>query len=378
MGFVSMIDSCLKIIEKGKLSNVPTIPKGSKSSVHTGQLLISSGLYDLDSIIGGGFSVGSLICLKEDSYSQYNQTLLDYFICEGISNEQNTIIIQSSDYDLKELPFNYSKYKQDNLKQQQEEEEKNKVNISDNLKEKENELKIAWRYNEFVNQKIEEKKLKEKKLNEGTLNKKSGTVGCHEYDLSKNIQNELLNQSNIKIINNELTNDINGFNLILKKIYLNLNENKNNITRICIRSLGILNQNENDILKFLYSLKTIIRNKMCICFFSIPKIIFNFDFLNHINHLSDLVFDMDSFKGKGVDPIEFKDFTGILNLQKLSKINSLTFNYSPDTLNYVFTRKKRKIYIERMYLPPEVSRATNQSDRPKFDSSKIKPKDIDF
>jgi elongator complex protein 4 len=325
--------------------------------------LISSGLYDLDSIIGGGFSIGSLICLKEDSYSQYSQTILEYFISEGISNEQNICLVSSLDFSLNELPFNYSIYKQKNLIEED--------LVEDKKEENEMELKIAWRYNEFVSQKISEKKTNIKQTNDGNLTKKSGTVGCHEYDLSKNIQEEILKENASKIKFIEYTN----YKTILKNVYDALNENKENVTRICIRSLGILPQE--GLFEFLYSLKSLVRNKMCVCFFSVPKGSFEKDDLAHISHISDIVLDMDSFTGKGVDPIEFKEFTGILTFEKLSKINSLNFNYSPDTLNFVFTRKKKKLYIERMYLPPEVSRATNQSDRPKFES-KIKPTDIDF
>ena len=34
------------------------------------KLIISSGLHELDQIFGGGLAIGSLVCIKEDKYSQ--------------------------------------------------------------------------------------------------------------------------------------------------------------------------------------------------------------------------------------------------------------------------------------------------------------------
>lgn len=139
------------------------------------------------------------------------------------------------------------------------------------------------------------------------------------------------------------------------------------------------------IIEFLYALKSLIRNTSSVCVFTISKSFISEDTLKNIENICDIVINMDSFTGNDMNIIEFQDFTGILSLEKLSKLNSLNYNYSPDTLNYVFTRKKRKLYIERMYLPPETTRSTNQPDREKFSSEKqktsvksISKKDLEF
>jgi hypothetical protein len=58
-------------------------------------------------IIGGGFSVGTLVVLEEDVYSTFNQYLLRYFVAEGICCSQR-LYIASAEGDattmLKSLP----------------------------------------------------------------------------------------------------------------------------------------------------------------------------------------------------------------------------------------------------------------------------------
>lgn len=173
-------------IRKGK--NTTQLPKGTKPSVFNGQVLISSGLQELDQIFGGGLAIGSLVCIKEDKLSQYNRLLLQYFISEGISQGHVVCSVTTNTNEKKfiqELPLNYTVYRQNNQNEPDEEEEKERSS---------NELKIAWRYKEFVDKKIQEKKYSIQKIQKTT-----GTVDCHQYDLSKNIQEDILKENQSKI-----------------------------------------------------------------------------------------------------------------------------------------------------------------------------------
>ena len=67
---------------------------GVKSwSVGSSLGLISSGHAQLDKLIGGGFTLGSVCTQEIDNYSDYGRTLLYYNICESLSNGHTTFIV---------------------------------------------------------------------------------------------------------------------------------------------------------------------------------------------------------------------------------------------------------------------------------------------
>jgi hypothetical protein len=160
-------------------------------------------------ILGGGLPLGSLICLHEDTHSQYNQTLLKYFLSEGLSCKHSLCVVcsnASSKKFISSLPFNNSYHKL--MSQQQQEQQDAKKDEEEAKKH----LKIALRYEEYVSEQIQRKKQQLSSAYTKELSKVSsrtvGTVMCHEYDLSKDVQPELLKQNE----------DIHGIDLLeLKK-----------------------------------------------------------------------------------------------------------------------------------------------------------------
>jgi hypothetical protein len=152
----------------------------------------------------------------------------------------------------------------------------------------------------------------------------------------------------------------------------------NNILRISLES--VYYKDKKAIFKFLNSIKYLLRGSLSVCIFSISKDVYEKSDIMRFEYLSDFVIEMNSFTGNDVENTFFTDYTGFFNLKKLLKINSLNFNFNPDTLNYTFNLKKRKFYIERFVLPPEESREDNK-DRPKFiekSKNSISLKDIEF
>lgn len=68
---------------------VLVIPAGSGTRAGPqGQSLVSTGLADLDQILGGGLALGTLTLICEDVLSPHHLSLLGYFIAEGLNNDQ--------------------------------------------------------------------------------------------------------------------------------------------------------------------------------------------------------------------------------------------------------------------------------------------------
>lgn len=54
-----------------------------------GQTLISTGMADLDRLLGGGLPLGSLLLLCEDPHSQQHLNFIRYFLAEGVACRQS-------------------------------------------------------------------------------------------------------------------------------------------------------------------------------------------------------------------------------------------------------------------------------------------------
>ncbi|KAG2374600.1 hypothetical protein C9374_010619 [Naegleria lovaniensis] len=475
------------------------LPLGTKPSVHNGQLLVSSGLHDLDGIIGGGFPLGSLVLIEEDRFSEYCQHLMRYFLSEGMTNRHSiacglfnqiqysagvsslssgsgngghgTEVLSSLHPSLSSyFAFNYSRYKAELEEKEQEKDQSltNSLNsstssnatsklstpsessqnseistttsttntpnsIMDRLNRKigatsfssstsvtatshtqpsttqdstNSELKIAWRYQDYVEQQMKLKQQRSSTSASASSGEKSGVVGtvlCSEYDLSKTMQPEIIkaNLDGLHVLfeKDEIFDEKIGvfYDELLRKIakiisaskthYTNAANTSNEISsravvRIGLQSLGSLFYSGDDskttqfryMLKFLSQLKALLRSSLSVCVCTIPKASINSvspSLLNELEQLSDLSLSIDSFTGAGLDVSEweFKEYSGLFYIKKLFKMNSLTYNFTPETLNYAFKLKKRKMYIEKLHLPPEETREASNPDRPKFKAS---------
>ncbi|KAK9825219.1 hypothetical protein WJX74_000929 [Apatococcus lobatus] len=61
--------------------------QGSWPGMH-GRTMISTGLADLDSVLGGGLPLGSVLLLLQDAWTPHASTLLKYFAAEGVACQQ--------------------------------------------------------------------------------------------------------------------------------------------------------------------------------------------------------------------------------------------------------------------------------------------------
>ena len=108
--------------------------------------------------------------------------------------------------------------------------------------------------------------------------------------------------------------------------------------------------------------------------------------------MADSVLTLHSFQASEYPvPNVYEDFTGVMEVKKLTNLNILSARM-PAVLSYLFTRKRRKLHIEQLYLPPEKSRSLkkeSQTQEPKKNEKKRevkqmmctpggKPSELDF
>jgi hypothetical protein len=130
---------------------------------------VSTGLKQLDEILGGGITLGSVLYLEEDQYSSHAETLMAYSIAESISSNCQTIIITSTMQDaeriLSSIPFNLTLRHQakdsdsdSSIRSVNEDNNNNNNNnssstsndSSNDIDSQVNSLKIAWQYGKYL------------------------------------------------------------------------------------------------------------------------------------------------------------------------------------------------------------------------------------
>ena len=139
------------------------------------------------------------------------------------------------------------------------------------------------------------------------------------------------------------------------------------------------------LLQFVYALHRLIKSETVVpivCYLSLPVHLHSSALLTKLAHLCDNAIAIESFKGSLLSlstaathahsltrrlagesdhqvSEAFQQYEGKLHLRKLPPSNAL-HSFRPETLGYVFARKRRKMEIEVFHLPPELSRTSEQ------------------
>lgn len=196
---------------------------------------------------------------------------------------------------------------------------------------------------------------------------KSCTSGV-SYDLSKKVEADQVEKyEKISFLSfldfkSRQKNFETPFETILEDIRKLSSENKDNILRICINSLGsplwFSETFTEDLLRFLVQLKSIVRyNENIVCFISMPfhliKLIDD-QLIFRIRKLVDVNINLESFDDvdKQTNAV-FKQYHGLINVKKLQTITAHQ-SHKPESFDLAFKLKSHRFVIEKLHLPPEL------------------------
>ncbi|XP_039746261.1 elongator complex protein 4 [Pararge aegeria] len=360
-----------------KASAFHTSLKGTK--LKNNLIYISSGIPSLDFIIGGGLSAGSVFLVEEDVLGSYGRVLSKYFLAEGVVCKHDLYVIsadESPEDIVKELPQPCIV----------------PTNEKTSNQGSSAEMKIAWRY---------------EGLGQVESSFGSNTKFGHHFDLSKHIDEDTLKNCNITYCHLlENNKQVNGFKnglyhtlltniktILSKEDYKSSSQNKN-ILRICIQSLGspvwmamdcddAQSGYGQDLIKFLYCLRMLVRDTNAVIFITIPSHLFDDEnIIKRILYSVDNAVRIESFTGssKETNPV-YSDYHGLFHITKLSALYTLV-PFVPPSLDLAFKLRRKKFVIEKLHLPPELQES---SEREQDDITAIpktcggfKKKDVDF
>jgi elongator complex protein 4 len=121
-------------------------------------------------------------------------------------------------------------------------------------------------------------------------------------------------------------------------------------------------------LKTFRALRGVVRSSGAICMVTVPAHLYSDSVVKQLEHQADVVLKFESFSGHAVDmsASDFKDFDGLIHVEKIAKVNAFT---SPPTesFDFLFKLRRKNMAIERLYLPPESSRSTQTADQHPID-----------
>eukprot|EP01132_Coremiostelium_polycephalum_P007727 gene7727-9503_t len=341
----------------GSTGSVKKLPNGCKLSIHNGNLLTSTGLQDLDDILGGGVPVGSILMIEEDINSSYYMFLLKYFLAEGVLQQHGVFFTSLLGLDpfevLNKLPARITR-------EEEIEHEKSESTA-------ENDLKIAWRYKQYID--AEQSKQQQQQQQQNNY--------CHSYDFTRKMNTQSMNPDHIHTMTHSSTSQVSssspyrGLFLELQNLVYKYNAEAANspdstrVLRLSIQSLSspLWSGDEEGVIEFLHALRGLLRSSVSVCVLTVPTYIYSSSFVKKLSHLCDTVVSINSFTGLGGEvPDQFADYLGLFNIKKIARLNTLSLSFHPDVLTYVFKMKRRKMCIETIHLQPEHSRAGDTVD----------------
>lgn len=304
--------------------------------------------------------VGSLLLLEEDLNNVYSKFFMQCFLAEG-ATVGHEIMIASLDHNpaklLRDLPAPVS------------------GKVDEGVENVKDDMKIAWRYQ-----------------NQGRVTSSTNqpTLG-HHFDLKTIISSDVLDACEkfywngdscstdsiapSKSLYRNLFKNIHTL-LTQRKMFTHIPNDKPNIMRLGIFSLASfawgedLTQNLSDsnsttwseLTTFFALLRSIVRQSYSVAFVSVPSHLFSDSALiNRLSYHADYVIGLESFQGtdKEVHPL-FKDYHGLLNIYKVSANNSLV-PPRVDTKDWVFKLKRKRLCVEKLHLPPDLSETASRS-----------------
>ena len=332
---------------------------------------LSSGNPFLDKIFNGGFQLGSIVPLLEDIPTKIYYNFLKYNIAEGIISGDKIIFYYGNKNTFDEVYNNlpYKSSQVENILNSQQ------IKINEQKEnQKDNSLKIAWRYENINYTNLI-----------GDLSKSLKYI----FDLSRPLQDNLKNYAKEK--GNIITKYIDFYQQIeilpfindIINEFQNLSEedNKMNYKRIIISNLfEFYNEkkcNYNEIFIALNALKSMARSLNGYIFITLNKEIITRKLFNLFQYISDYIFSIKPLLMVN-EKEKVSNYDAIFHIEKINWINNIK-PLDIETNIYGIIKDKRKVIIEKIDIGVEIDRNTKvkESDLVKTNINNI-PKELDF
>ncbi|KAK9110772.1 hypothetical protein Sjap_018832 [Stephania japonica] len=320
----------------GAVSYIPGIKHGPN-----GTTFLSSGIPDLDKILGGGFPLGSLVMIMEDAEAPHHLLLLRTFMSQGLVHEQ-PLLYASPSRDprtfLGTLPSPLLSKEEKTLKNEQEQEKG---------------LRIAWQYKKYFGE------------NQPNLENSRDTRReyCSEFDLRKPMERHLFSAKFVECFSTLDSSNLPAFRDSCSRFLEKVPRTDGGVRcagRIAIHSFcapqcGYFN-NEWDMVSFIGSLKNMVRSSNAVVVVTFPPSLISPSLSKRWQHMADTLLSVRAIPDEAKEMSKlltgYQDMFGLLHVHKVAQINTQVPVILEASTFSLKLQRRRYLVLERLHQAP--------------------------
>ncbi|KAK6227813.1 Elongator complex protein 4 - like 2 [Theobroma cacao] len=306
-----------------------------------GTVFLSSGISDLDKILGGGFPLGSLVMVMEDAEAPHHMLLLRNFMAQGLVHNQ-PLLYASPAIDprgfLGTLPSPATS----------KDEKSHKCDP-----DQEKGLRIAWQYKKY--------------FGESQLNFDGQRDGKHEYsnefDLRKPLERHFLSAQCVDCVSIQDSPNLSALQDRSATFLSQYPRNDGSIScagRIAIQSFSApqcaYSNMEWDMLSFIRSLKSMVRSSNAVALITFPPSLLSPSFCKRWQHMADTLLSVKAIPDEDKELSQlltgYQDMVGFLNVHKVARINTQVPVILDATTFSIKLQKRRFLVLECLNQAP--------------------------
>uniref|UniRef100_A0A0E0Q0N1 Elongator complex protein 4 n=1 Tax=Oryza rufipogon TaxID=4529 RepID=A0A0E0Q0N1_ORYRU len=286
-----------------------------------GAAFVSSGIPDLDRILGGGFLIGSVVMIMEDSDAPHHLLLLRSFMAQGVVHKQPLLFagpMKEPRLFLGTLPAVASS-KEDGRQRGM------GAGTSSDGRTSDEALRIAWQYKKYFG---EEKTshAEHRALKKETLLVSSRTVVPHSCP---NFREKMVE---MRMLDGLLYNH-----------YVHHNADT-------------LRRKDWDMVSFIRSLKAMVRASNAVAVITFPNTVLSSSFCKRWQHLADTLLSIKAIPDEDKELAKlltgYQDMVGFLHVHKVAQTNSQVPVILEASTFSLKLRKRRSLVLERLNQAP--------------------------
>ncbi|KAF7104744.1 hypothetical protein CFC21_105617 [Triticum aestivum] len=330
-------------------SSSPVTPSGVKLGPN-GAAFVSSGIPDLDRILGGGFLLGSVVMVMEDSDAPHHLLLLRAFMAQGVVHKQPLLFaapMKEPRSFLGALPAPAASSKEDARQRAMGGGAAGDGRASDEG------LRIAWQYRKYFGD----------ERNSSSEHRDSKQEFSHDFDLRKPLERHLLNAQHIECLSTKDVDTLHDLqdrcSAFLSKHQRkeggNLSAGRIAIQSLCAPQCGYFGKDW-DMVSFLRSVKAMVRSSNAVAIVTFPYTVLSDSFCKRWQHLADTLLSIKAIPDEDKDLAKlltgYQDMVGFLHVHKVAQTNSQVPVILEASTFSLKLRKRRSLVLERLNQAP--------------------------
>ncbi|KAH9802284.1 elongator complex protein 4 [Citrus sinensis] len=317
-----------------------------------GTMFVSSGIADLDryfEILGGGFPLGSLVMVMEDAEAPHHMLLLRNFMSQGLVHGQPLLYASPSKDPrgfLGTLPSPAS-LKHDKSRDRESEQEKG--------------LRIAWQYKKYMGE--NQPNFDSHRVTHHYSGADNKQDYCNEFDFRKPLERHYFTRQRVNCVGIQHSKNLAALQEHCASFLAQHQRNDGSSAlagRIAIQSLCAPQcEHSNmdwEMLSFIKSLKGMVRSSNAVVVITFPPSLLSLSSTKRWQHMADTLLSVAAIPDEDKELAKllsgYQDMVGLLNVQKVARLNTQVPLILEATTFSIKLQKRRFLVLECLNQAP--------------------------